>query len=73
MYFPSLSLFDETKRNETTQHNMTHSCLIRQCGIIEVVPQARSRDQLGKRSDGTLYDYFISRYGPATSIEFQNV
>jgi len=42
------------------------------CGIIEVVPQARSRDQVGKRSDGTLYNYFISRYGPATSIEFQN-
>ncbi len=27
-------------------------------GIIEVVPNAISRDQLGKRVEGSLFDYF---------------
>ena len=41
-----------------------------QCGIIEVVPNTTSRDQLGKKVEGTLYEYFQDKYGPINSIEF---
>lgn len=30
-----------------------------------------SRDQLGKKVDGSLFDYFIAKYGPKNSIPFQ--
>lgn len=33
------------------------------CGIIEVVPNTQSRDQLGKKTSGSLYDYFQDKYG----------
>eukprot|EP01113_Clastostelium_recurvatum_P021993 TRINITY_DN2614_c0_g1_i1.p1 TRINITY_DN2614_c0_g1~~TRINITY_DN2614_c0_g1_i1.p1 ORF type:complete len:2071 (-),score=563.44 TRINITY_DN2614_c0_g1_i1:69-6281(-) len=41
------------------------------CGVIEVVPNALSRDALGKKVDGSLYDYFIAKYGPRQSASFQ--
>jgi phosphatidylinositol 4-kinase len=41
------------------------------CGIIEVVPNAKSRDAIGKYLDGNLMDYFISKYGPVNSEPFQ--
>jgi len=41
------------------------------CGIIEVVPKALSRDALGKKVEGSLYDYFIAKYGPKQSAGFQ--
>ena len=40
-------------------------------GIIECVPQTKSRDQIGKLTEGNLYDYFIAKYGPAHSPRFQ--
>eukprot|EP01094_Clydonella_sp_ATCC50884_P020865 TRINITY_DN4437_c0_g1_i1.p1 TRINITY_DN4437_c0_g1~~TRINITY_DN4437_c0_g1_i1.p1 ORF type:complete len:313 (+),score=145.29 TRINITY_DN4437_c0_g1_i1:141-941(+) len=43
-----------------------------ECGIIECVPHAKSRDELGKQVDGSLYEYFLQRYGHANSVEFQN-
>jgi phosphatidylinositol 4-kinase len=30
-----------------------------------------SRDQLGKKVDGSLFDYFIAKYGPKNSLPFQ--
>jgi len=41
------------------------------CGIIELVPNTMSRDQLGKKVDGSLYDYFLAKYGPKNSSGFQ--
>lgn len=41
--------------------------------MIECVPNAESRDQLGRRQDGGLYEYFITKYGDETTKEFQNV
>jgi hypothetical protein len=41
------------------------------CGIIEVVPSAKSRDAIGKYLDGNLIDYFVSKYGPVSSEPFQ--
>jgi len=40
------------------------------CGLLEVVPNAMSRDQLGKKVEGTLMDYFIQTFGPVNSEAF---
>jgi len=42
------------------------------CGMIELVPNTMSRDQIGKKVNGNLYNYFISKYGNKNSVGFQN-
>jgi len=39
-------------------------------GIIEVVPNCASRDQLGKTYEMNLYTYFVENFGPEDSEEF---
>eukprot|EP01095_Lingulamoeba_sp_RSL-Kostka_P017082 TRINITY_DN8670_c0_g1_i1.p1 TRINITY_DN8670_c0_g1~~TRINITY_DN8670_c0_g1_i1.p1 ORF type:complete len:212 (-),score=64.90 TRINITY_DN8670_c0_g1_i1:54-689(-) len=39
---------------------------------MECVPHAKSRDQLGRHSEGSLFDYFTHIYGDVNSIEYQN-
>lgn len=41
------------------------------CGVIECVPNAKSRDQLGRETDMSLYDYFKNFFGEETSSKFQ--
>lgn len=36
-------------------------------GIIEVVPNSTSRDQLGKAYEINLHEYFLKRYGSESS------
>lgn len=40
-------------------------------GIIEVVPKTVSRDSIGKTNEESLYEFFISNFGPEYNIRFQ--
>ncbi|XP_052714253.1 phosphatidylinositol 4-kinase alpha-like isoform X6 [Crassostrea angulata] len=41
------------------------------CGVIECVPNSKSRDEIGKKTDITLYDYFHKTFGDDDTPEFQ--
>lgn len=41
------------------------------CGVIECVPNAKSRDQLGRQTEVDLFAYFKSTYGDEGSLSFQ--
>lgn len=38
-----------------------------QCGVIECVPDAKSRDQIGRKVNTDLFDYFKKEFGEQTS------
>ena len=44
-----------------------------QCGVIECVPNSKSRDEIGKKTDITLHDYFHKTFGDDDTPEFQTV
>ncbi|XP_021377626.1 phosphatidylinositol 4-kinase alpha-like isoform X3 [Mizuhopecten yessoensis] len=40
-------------------------------GVIECVPDSRSRDEIGKQTDISMYNYFIQTYGDEDTHDFQ--
>lgn len=47
--------------------------LLPQCGVIECVPNSKSRDQIGRQTDITLFEYFLATFGDEQSPAFQEV
>ncbi|BGP13672.1 hypothetical protein JCM10213_002240 [Rhodosporidiobolus nylandii] len=41
------------------------------CGVIDVVPNATSRDEMGRAKINDLQSFFVMKYGPTDSVEFQ--
>ncbi|KAH9843165.1 atypical/PIKK/PI4K protein kinase [Rhodofomes roseus] len=41
------------------------------CGVIDVVPNSTSRDEMGRAKVNDLLDFFIAKYGGEDTIEFQ--
>ena len=47
------------------------TCSSFQSGVIQCVPKAKSRSDLGKETDFGLFEYFLTTYGHASSAKFQ--
>jgi phosphatidylinositol 4-kinase len=43
------------------------------CGVIECVPNAKSRDQLGRATNANLQEYFVQKYGDEDTTAYQQV
>ncbi|KAI0934808.1 hypothetical protein AcW1_006214 [Taiwanofungus camphoratus] len=41
------------------------------CGVIDVVPNATSRDEMGRAKVNDLLDFFVAKYGGEDTVEFQ--
>nr|XP_031861737.1 uncharacterized protein CI109_002970 [Kwoniella shandongensis]KAA5528809.1 hypothetical protein CI109_002970 [Kwoniella shandongensis] len=41
------------------------------CGVIDVVPNATSRDEMGRAKINDLFSYFVDKYGGVDTVTFQ--
>ncbi|KII89099.1 hypothetical protein PLICRDRAFT_698221 [Plicaturopsis crispa FD-325 SS-3] len=42
------------------------------CGVIDVVPNATSRDEMGRAKVNDLLDFFVAKYGGEDTVAFQH-
>lgn len=42
------------------------------CGVIEVIPNSISRDQLGREKINSLYEYFLFKFGNDSAKRFEH-
>jgi phosphatidylinositol 4-kinase len=45
--------------------------LLSQCGVIDVVTNATSRDEMGRAKVNDLQDFFMAKYGGQDTTSFQ--
>jgi phosphatidylinositol 4-kinase A len=48
-----------------------HLAVFLQCGVIDVVPNATSRDEMGRATVNDLMDFFVAKYGGEHTVAFQ--
>lgn len=53
------------------KYNMTRDLTMSQCGVIDVVPNATSRDEMGRAKINDLLGFFTAKYGGEDTIAFQ--
>lgn len=41
------------------------------CGVIDVIPNATSRDEMGRAKINDLHSFYIGKFGPSESSEYQ--
>ncbi|KAJ3397366.1 phosphatidylinositol-4- kinase [Lobulomyces angularis] len=41
------------------------------CGVIEVIPNSISRDQMGREKVNSLYEYFVAHFGTPNGMNYQ--
>lgn len=57
--------------NSSSWHGVAFAYLIFQCGVIDVVPNATSRDEMGRAKVNDLLDFFVAKYGGQDTVAFQ--